>query len=76
MPLCPQIKHGGSEAFYAPVNDYIQMPKLEHFKSSESYYAVLFHELIHSTGTTHGSTALGKETGLPNSEAKITLKRN
>lgn len=50
MPRCPQIKHGGSEASYAPVNDFIQMPKIEHFKSSGSYYAVLFHELIHSTG--------------------------
>jgi antirestriction protein ArdC len=26
------------------------MPKKENFKSDESYYATLFHELIHSTG--------------------------
>lgn len=47
---CPMIKHEEQEAFYAPLGDYINMPKPESFKSNELYYSVLFHELVHSTG--------------------------
>jgi antirestriction protein ArdC len=47
---CPLIQHGGSSAFYLPSADTVQMPPLEVFKNSESYYCTLFHELIHSTG--------------------------
>lgn len=39
-----------SEAFYAPSSDYIGMPKLELFTSSEAYYSTLLHELSHYTG--------------------------
>ncbi|WP_347159833.1 ArdC family protein [Pontibacter chitinilyticus] len=46
----PQILHGGSQAYYAPDQDTVQVPELKHFVSSEAYYATLFHELIHSTG--------------------------
>jgi len=46
----PKIKHGGSSAYYKPSEDYVQVPDKEKFDDSESYYATLFHELIHSTG--------------------------
>lgn len=50
MPNKPKIKTKGSEAFYNPEKDFIQMPPMKVFDNSESYYSVLFHELIHSTG--------------------------
>ena len=39
-----------TSAYYSPMSDYVNMPKLEQFKNSESFYAVMVHELIHSTG--------------------------
>lgn len=53
MPNCPKIKHTKQKAFYSPSKDYINMPKQDTFKTTESYYSTLFHELVHSTG--HGS---------------------
>lgn len=50
MPLCPKIVHRENEAYYHPVEDFINMPNIQVFESSEAYYATLFHELIHSTG--------------------------
>ncbi len=50
MPLCPVIKHKENDAWYDLKEDYINMPKRKSFKSAESYYATLFHELVHSTG--------------------------
>ena len=50
MPLCPTIYYRGHEAYYYPKDDYINMPKLEYFDSTSSYYEVIMHELIHSTG--------------------------
>lgn len=50
MPHRPPIKHQKSQAFYESEEDYINMPKLKSFINHESYYATLFHELIHSTG--------------------------
>ncbi len=46
----PEIKHGGNVACYSPSLDNIKMPELNTFINPESYYAVLFHELAHSTG--------------------------
>jgi antirestriction protein ArdC len=46
----PRITHGGNSAHYSPAFDYVAMPEMGQFDSSESYYAVLFHELAHSTG--------------------------
>lgn len=37
-------------AYYHPLADYINMPKMHTFINSEYYYSVLFHELTHSTG--------------------------
>jgi len=42
--------HGGNKAYYMPLNDHVQMPKLDSFESSDEYYSTLFHELSHSTG--------------------------
>ena len=50
MPNCPTIKHHKQSAYYAPKEDYINMPKQGSFNSLTSYYGTLFHELIHSTG--------------------------
>ena len=50
MPNKPVIKFKENRAFYHPFFDYINMPKMNKFNSSEEYYCTLFHELIHSTG--------------------------
>lgn len=47
---CPAIKTSDS-AFYSPSLDYIGMPSIGQFKESAGYYRTLFHELIHSTGS-------------------------
>lgn len=39
-----------AHAFYRPSVDEVHMPALGAFDSAESYYSVLFHEFIHSTG--------------------------
>ena len=50
MPNRPELRHGGGRAFYRPSDDFVQVPEREHFKSPEGYYAVTFHEFVHSTG--------------------------
>jgi len=50
MPLCPPIHHKEQSAFYDFKHDFVNMPKKNSFKNDESYYATLFHELVHSTG--------------------------
>lgn len=51
MPQAPRIQHiHKAGAYYSPLADYINMPDLTQFSSSEAYYSVLFHELVHSTG--------------------------
>lgn len=44
------IKYGGSQAFYSPTQDFIQLPKVEDFKDTEGFYATLGHEQVHWTG--------------------------
>lgn len=50
------IRHGGSQAYFDALGDHIQMPDEGRFTGtqtmtrSESYYAVLAHELVHWTG--------------------------
>jgi antirestriction protein ArdC len=39
-----------SRAFYAPSRDVVCMPPMAAFQDTESYYAVLLHELGHATG--------------------------
>jgi len=50
MPKRPDIRHNEQRAYYHKLEDYVNMPKMETFKSSEDYYGVLFHETVHSTG--------------------------
>ena len=50
MPKCPVIRHGMRKAFYCRDDDVVSLPSAKEFKSSEDYYASLFHELIHATG--------------------------
>ncbi len=44
------IAHGGEAAYYTPQLDSIQMPDIARFPDTESYYAVLLHEMTHWTG--------------------------
>jgi len=46
----PTLKFGGNQAYYRPSIHHVQMPKMDSFLSSDDYYHVLYHELIHSTG--------------------------
>lgn len=43
------IRHGGNRAYYRIDADLIQMPELQAFRDTESYYAVAAHELCHWT---------------------------
>ena len=44
-----KIKHDAGNAYYREKEDYIQMPKMQLFKSVNAYYATLCHELTHWT---------------------------
>jgi antirestriction protein ArdC len=50
MPQPPTIKHGMACAYYSPPEDCVGLPSRERFQTVESYYATVFHELVHSTG--------------------------
>lgn len=63
---------GENSAFYRPATDSITVPSKNQFKSIDSFYKTLFHELVHSTGaknrldrfepgTTFGSQSYSKE---------------
>lgn len=39
-----------NRAFYSPVQDFVQVPKIEQYAVKAEYYSTLFHELTHSTG--------------------------
>ena len=43
------IQFRGNKAFYSVTNDFIQIPPIETFRDSESFYATLGHECIHWT---------------------------
>lgn len=45
-----RILWGGDKACYLPTRDEIHLPSPEAFASTEAYYGVAFHELIHWTG--------------------------
>jgi antirestriction protein ArdC len=44
------IQYGGSQAFYAPSKDIIQLPERSSFVSAPAFYQVALHELTHWTG--------------------------
>lgn len=50
MPDSPLLILKGKKAYYDILKDQIVLPQLRSFKSPESYYSTLFHELVHSTG--------------------------
>lgn len=50
MPNKPKLQHKEQRAFYDPLKDYVNMPKIQSFESNTAYYSTLFHELVHSTG--------------------------
>ena len=39
-----------TKAYYNPNTDTVVVPRIEQFKSSESYYGTCYHEMAHSTG--------------------------
>src|SRR4030042_600385 len=45
----PEVRYGANPA-YNPREDYIIMPAIKYFKSSESYYSALYHEIVHWVG--------------------------
>jgi antirestriction protein ArdC len=47
---CPINHDGGSHSYYDLLDDSIHLPERDRFTDSVSYYSVLFHECIHSTG--------------------------
>ena len=49
-PDPPEIAVSLGRAFYRPSADVVCLPAIGLFRSSETYYATLFHELGHSTG--------------------------
>ncbi len=49
----PNIHYGGNRAFYRPAEDRVQMPYEYTFEQPEVFYAVLMHELAHSSGAAH-----------------------
>lgn len=46
------LRHGGSQAFYSPLDHYVNCPYKESFTNTEEYYSTVFHELTHWTGHT------------------------
>lgn len=50
MPKRPDIRYDEQRAYYNRLQDYVNLPRTETFKTSEAYYGTLFHELVHSTG--------------------------
>lgn len=47
------IEHGFDCACYMPSSDIVRMPAFAQFRSPESYYSVLAHELTHWSGARH-----------------------
>lgn len=50
MPNKPDVRTGGTRAFYSPTEDYVGMPELDRFESVSMYLSTLYHEFAHSTG--------------------------
>lgn len=50
FPRPPTIRHIGSAAAYLAREDEVRIAEPGRFKTPESYYATLFHELVHAVG--------------------------
>ena len=48
--ICPITPQYQDKAYYSISNNEIIVPEKEQFKSGESFYGTLFHEMTHSTG--------------------------
>ena len=48
-----KIVYGGTQAFYAPSTDHIQLPVFESFRDAEAFVAIRAHETIHWTASPH-----------------------
>lgn len=46
----PTYTFVGDKAYYQPMSDTLNMPRIEAFKSEAGYYSTFFHEMTHSTG--------------------------
>jgi len=46
-----KVYSGLDRAYYSPSGDYIGMPSMSQFDTTDTYYSTLFHELTHWTGT-------------------------
>lgn len=49
--LSIMARRAGQSPCYSPPRDTVEMPLMEQFKDAASFYKVLFHEFIHSTGS-------------------------
>lgn len=67
----PTIKYGGKQPFYERIRDYVQMPKKTSFEDIRIFYAVMFHELVHSTGAPN---RLNREKGLKFGDNKYAFE--
>ncbi|RVT38372.1 DUF1738 domain-containing protein [Sphingobium algorifonticola] len=45
-----EVRHGGSQAYFTPTFDYIQLPSRSAFRSMDHYASVRCHETVHWTG--------------------------
>jgi antirestriction protein ArdC len=59
MPIQPLIVNRNNQPYYNPKEDFINMPPMENFETSENYYETLWHETIHWSG--HSSRLHRKE---------------
>jgi len=50
MPKRPEIRHQDQQAYYNKSKDFVNMPKIETFENSESYYGTIFHEFYADIG--------------------------
>jgi len=51
MPNPPDLRQiDANRAFYSPTQDFVNIPNIMQFETSEHYYSTYFHELIHATG--------------------------
>ncbi len=44
------VRYGGDRAFFSPLTDHIQMPRLSNFASADAFASTLAHEHVHWTG--------------------------
>lgn len=49
--VCPIKPTHGDSAYYSLSKDEVVVPEKKQFKSGESFYSTLFHEMTHSTGS-------------------------